>query len=46
VDINETVREVIEPTRGEAVKSGVMVRTQPAEGLPLIHGDLVRLQQV
>jgi C4-dicarboxylate-specific signal transduction histidine kinase len=28
------------------VKSGVSVRTQLAEELPLIHGDRVQLQQV
>ena len=36
---------MIEQTRGEAVKSGVRVRTQLAEGLPLCHGDRVQLQQ-
>jgi C4-dicarboxylate-specific signal transduction histidine kinase len=46
VDINEAIREVIELTRGEAVKTGVSVQTQLAEGLPLIHGDRVQLQQV
>ena len=38
VDINEAIREVIELTRGEAVKNGVSVQTQLAEGLPLIEG--------
>ncbi|HUB11978.1 MAG TPA: AAA family ATPase [Acetobacteraceae bacterium] len=46
VDINEAIREVIALTRGEAVKTGVSVRTQLAEGLPLIDGDRVQLQQV
>jgi PAS domain S-box-containing protein len=46
VDINEAVREVIELTRGEVVKNGVLVHTQLAEGLPLIQGDRVQLQQV
>jgi C4-dicarboxylate-specific signal transduction histidine kinase len=46
VDINEAIREVIELTRGEAAKTGVSVRTHLAEGLPLIHGDRVQLQQV
>ena len=46
MDINEAIREVIELTRGEAVKTGVSVRTQLADGLPLIHGDRVQLQQV
>ena len=40
------IREVIELTRGEAVKNGVSVQTELAEGLPLIQGDRVQLQQV
>jgi hypothetical protein len=46
VDINEAIREVIELTRGEAVKNGASVRTTLGEGLPLIEGDRVGLQQV
>ena len=46
VDINEAIREVIELTRSEAVKTGVSVRTELADGLPLIEGDRVQLQQV
>jgi PAS domain S-box-containing protein len=46
VDISEAVREVIELTRGEVVKNGVSVHTELAEGLPLIEGDRVQLQQV
>jgi PAS domain S-box-containing protein len=46
VEINEAIREVIELTRGEAVKNGVSVQTKLANGLPLIHGDRVQLQQV
>jgi PAS domain S-box-containing protein len=46
LDINEAAREVIELTRGEAAKSGVRVRTQLADGLPVIQGDRVQLQQV
>ena len=45
-DMNEAIREVIVVTRGEAAKSGISVKTQLAEGLPLIHGDRVQLQQV
>ncbi len=44
--INEAIREVIALTHGEAVKNGVSVRTQLAEGLPIIEGDRVQLQQV
>jgi PAS domain S-box-containing protein len=46
VDLNEAIREVIELTRGEAVKTGVSVQTHLAGNLPLIHGDRVQLQQV
>jgi C4-dicarboxylate-specific signal transduction histidine kinase len=46
VDINEAIREVIELTRGEAVKDGASVQTALAEDLPLIAGDRVQLQQV
>jgi PAS domain S-box-containing protein len=46
VDLNGAIREVIELTRGEAVKSSVSVQTQFADGLPPIHGDRVQLQQV
>jgi signal transduction histidine kinase len=44
--MNEVILEVIALTHGEVVKNGVSVQTQLAEGLPLIHGDRVQLQQV
>jgi C4-dicarboxylate-specific signal transduction histidine kinase len=46
LDINEAIREVIVLTRGEALKNGVSVEMQLSEGLPLIQGDRVQLQQV
>jgi signal transduction histidine kinase len=46
VDINEALREVIELTQGEALKNGVSVESQLAQGLPVIAGDRVQLQQV
>jgi predicted ATPase len=46
VDINEAVREVIELTRGEATKQGVSMQTVLGDGLPLVLGDRVQLQQV
>src|SRR5271166_5802194 len=46
VDLNAAIREVIELTRSEAMKNGVLVQTDLAEGLPLIQGDRVELQQV
>ena len=45
-DLNGAIREVIELTRREAVKTGVSVQMHLAEGLPLINGDRVQLQQV
>jgi signal transduction histidine kinase len=46
VEINKVILEVIALTRGELMKNGVSVQTQLAEGLPLIRGDRVQLQQV
>jgi len=46
LDVNDAIREVVELTRGEAVKQGVSVQTDLADPLPLIHGDRVQLQQV
>ena len=37
---------MIELTRSEAAKSGVLVRKELVEGLPLVRGDRVGLQQV
>jgi C4-dicarboxylate-specific signal transduction histidine kinase len=45
LDMNEAIREMIVLTRGEALKNGVSVQMQ-LEGLPLIQGDRVQLQQV
>jgi PAS domain S-box-containing protein len=46
LDINVAIREVIVLTRGEALKHGASVEMELAEGLPLIQGDRVQLQQV
>ena len=46
MEINEAILEVIALTRGEVVKNGVSLQTQLAEGLPLLEGDRVQLQQV
>jgi signal transduction histidine kinase len=46
LEINEAIREVIELTRGEAVKNGVSVQTELADGLPPIEADRVELRQV
>jgi PAS domain S-box-containing protein len=46
LEINGAIREVIELTRGEALKNGVSVHMELADGLPVIEGDRVQLQQV
>ena len=46
VAMNDAVREVVALTGGEAIKIGAAVQTQLQEGLPLIRGDRVQLQQV
>jgi signal transduction histidine kinase len=44
--INGPIREVIELTRTEAIKTRVSVTAELADGLPLVRGDRVQLQQV
>jgi C4-dicarboxylate-specific signal transduction histidine kinase len=46
LEINEAIREIIALIHGEALKNGVSMQTQLAEGLPVIQGDRVQLQQV
>jgi len=46
IDLNEAIRGVVALTHGEAVKNGVSVQTQLADGLPLVQADRVQLQQV
>jgi C4-dicarboxylate-specific signal transduction histidine kinase len=46
VDINAAIREVIELTRGEAIKSDILVQTELVKRLTLVQGDRVELQQV
>src|SRR5690349_17760243 len=46
LEVNEAIVEVIALTRGEVMKNNVSVQTKLAEGLPLIQGDRVQLQQV
>jgi PAS domain S-box-containing protein len=46
VEVNAAIREVVELTRGEATKNGVVVRTDLDDDLPLVLGDRVELQQV
>jgi PAS domain S-box-containing protein len=46
LQINDTIREVVALTRGEAEKDGVSVAMRLAVDLPLVVGDRVQLQQV
>jgi PAS domain S-box-containing protein len=46
VAVNDAVREVIALAEGEVQKIGAVVLAQLQEGLPLIQGDRVQLQQV
>jgi len=46
LDINEVMLEVIELTRSELRRSGTSLQTQLADGLPVIAGDRIQLQQV
>jgi len=45
-DFNEAIREVTVLTQSEALKNEVSVKMQLADGLLLIEGDRVQLQQV
>ena len=46
LNINETILEVTSLTRGELRRNGTSLRIQLADGLPLVSGDRVQLQQV
>jgi len=46
LDINETILEIIALTRGEVVKNGISSHIALANGLPLVLGDRIQLQQV
>ncbi|WP_439359986.1 trifunctional serine/threonine-protein kinase/ATP-binding protein/sensor histidine kinase [Bradyrhizobium sp. DASA03007] len=46
VDINGAILEVIALTRGEVEKNGIVVQSHLVDGLPLIQGDRVQVQQV
>jgi two-component system, LuxR family, sensor kinase FixL len=46
VSINETILEVVALARSEIQKSRVSLQTQLSDGVPLIFGDRIQLQQV
>jgi PAS domain S-box-containing protein len=45
-DLSEAIEEVIKFVRGELLKQHVSVQMQLTQGLPLVQGDRVQLQQV
>jgi len=45
-DLNEAVLDVIALVRSEALRNGISLQTQLAEGLPEIEGERIQLQQV
>jgi PAS domain S-box-containing protein len=46
IALNDAIQEVISLVQGELSKNRVSLQTQLAQGLPLVHGDRVQLQQV
>jgi len=46
LDINEAIREVLELTRAEAANNSISLELELGDGLPLVEGDRVELQQV
>jgi len=46
LDVDETIRDVIELTRSELLRKRVSLRTVLASDLPPIRGDRIQLQQV
>jgi PAS domain S-box-containing protein len=46
LDVNGMILEIIEITRGEALKNGISVLTELADHLPVVEADRVQLQQV
>ncbi|MDB5043276.1 MAG: hypothetical protein JWN27_4002 [Candidatus Eremiobacteraeota bacterium] len=46
LDVNEPILEVIALIRSEVQRNGVSLLTRLAEGLPLVQGDRIELQQV
>ena len=46
LNVNEVVNEIVVLLRGEAMRSGMSIRSQLASDLPQVMGDRVQLQQV
>jgi signal transduction histidine kinase len=46
VEINDAIREVIALTHSQLINNNISLQTQFGDGLPLVRGDRVQLQQV
>ena len=46
LNLNETILEIVDMTRGELEKNQISLRTELADNLPIVLGDRVQLQQV
>jgi PAS domain S-box-containing protein len=46
LNINQAIEEVVHLTKDEALRKGVVLRTERADDLPFVLGDRVQLQQV
>lgn len=46
ITLNDAIQEVIALVQGELLKSRTTLQTAFAQGLPVVHGDRVQLQQV
>ena len=45
-DINKAIQDLIALAYAQAHQNGVLIKTEFADSLPLVHGDRVQLQQV
>ena len=46
LNLNETILEIVDMTRGELEKNQISLRTELEDNLPIVLGDRVQLQQV
>ena len=46
LNLNETILEIVDVTRGELERNQISLRTELADDLPIVLGDRVQLQQV
>ena len=46
LDVNEATREVVAVSLSDLQRNRILVQSELAEGLPIITGDRIQLQQV